>query len=104
MSLTAATGGSSGLSARECQVAALVARGASNKGIAAILGISRHTVGSHLKNIFTKLEIHNRTGLTLYAAREGLIRLQCEPALAKRLTVLAHVRYEHLRGHHRRPA
>lgn len=82
------------LTGRERQVAILVARGNSNKAIAQQLRISRHTVGRHLKNIFGKLRIHNRTSLVLYAVREGIVELACEPALAERLTQLAGVRYE----------
>jgi DNA-binding CsgD family transcriptional regulator len=81
------------LTSRERQVAILVAQGGSNKSIADQLKISRHTVGRHLKNIFAKLHIHNRTSLVLYAVREGMVELACEPKLAKRLTQLAGVRY-----------
>jgi len=82
------------LTSRERQVAILVAQGGSNKTIANQLEISRHTVGRHLKNIFAKLQIHNRTSLVLYAVREGMVELACEPKLAERLTQLAGVRYE----------
>jgi len=82
------------LTSRERQVAVLVAHGGSNKHIARQLAISQHTVGRHLKNIFAKLRIHNRTSLVLYAVREGMVELACEPKLAAHLTQLARIRYE----------
>jgi DNA-binding CsgD family transcriptional regulator len=50
-----------GLSARELQVAALVAAGASNPQIAESLFISRKTVERHVSNILSKLGAANRT-------------------------------------------
>jgi len=91
------------LTCRERQVAILVAQGGSNKNIAQQLGISQHTVGRHLKNIFAKLQIHSRTSLILYAVREGMVELSCEPKLAARLTQLA-VRHEAEHGVRRRVA
>ena len=92
------------LTSRERQVAILVAQGGSNKSIAQQLEISQHTVGRHLKNIFAKLQIHNRTSLILYAVREGMVELSCEPRLAKHLTQLARTRYEAEHGVRRRVA
>jgi DNA-binding CsgD family transcriptional regulator len=48
------------LSKREHDVADLLMQGKSNKQIAAILGISEHTVEFHLKNIYEKLGISSR--------------------------------------------
>jgi DNA-binding NarL/FixJ family response regulator len=50
-----------GLSAREWEVLALVARGLSNTQIASALSVSENTVKFHLQNIFQKLGVNNRT-------------------------------------------
>jgi DNA-binding NarL/FixJ family response regulator len=50
-----------GLTGRELEVLAMVARGHQNKIIAADLGLSEHTVKIHLHNIIRKLGVHNRT-------------------------------------------
>jgi DNA-binding CsgD family transcriptional regulator len=52
-----------GLSPRECQVAALVARGHSTKEIAARLGISAYTVQDHLDNASVKVGVRGRRAL-----------------------------------------
>ncbi|MEL6308669.1 MAG: response regulator transcription factor [Chloroflexota bacterium] len=49
------------LSEREIEVLALVSQGLTNSEIASQLTISKNTVGYHLKNIYSKLEISNRT-------------------------------------------
>ena len=51
------------LTPREMEVARLVALGQRNADIAAQLSISTHTVESHLKNIYRKLEVHSRVEL-----------------------------------------
>ncbi|WP_265947899.1 response regulator transcription factor [Dechloromonas sp. A34] len=53
------------LSERECQVARLVAGGASNKEIANQLEISERTVKAHLTSIFEKLSLRDRLQLSL---------------------------------------
>jgi len=50
-----------GLSQREQQIAPYLAKGMTNKQIAQQLGISDNTVKFHLKNLFVKLKVHNRT-------------------------------------------
>jgi len=55
--------GSGLLSQREREVAYLVGERRSNKSIARELGISPRTVGTHLSNIFRKLEIDSRARL-----------------------------------------
>ncbi|OLT18189.1 hypothetical protein BJF78_12160 [Pseudonocardia sp. CNS-139] len=54
----------SSLSAREHDVAELVAAGLSDKQIAARLTLSLYTVRQHVKSIYTKLQISNRVHLT----------------------------------------
>jgi DNA-binding CsgD family transcriptional regulator len=51
------------LSPRECEIAEMVARGLSNKGIARRLGISHWTVSTHLRRVFAKLDINGRVEL-----------------------------------------
>lgn len=54
------------LSAREVEVLQYVARGMTNSEIAHRMQISRNTVGYHLKNIFCKLGVSNRTEATVW--------------------------------------
>ena len=56
-----ASGAEAMLSSREEEVLSWVAHGYSNKEIGAQLGISAHTVGVHLANIFGKLHVRSRT-------------------------------------------
>lgn len=49
------------LTSREFEVAGLIARGLSNRAIAAALGISIRTAESHVDHILTKLQVPNRT-------------------------------------------
>src|SRR5688572_12502314 len=64
------------LSLREQQVLELVAEGMRNKEIAAALGISADTAGMHVKNLYTKLDVHDRTAAVAKAIRRGIIRIQ----------------------------
>lgn len=63
------------LSEREAEVLAWVARGKSNASIAAILGISAHTVDAHLRRIYLKLGVVDRISAALRGLGFGLIRL-----------------------------
>ena len=62
-----------GLTAREVEVLRLVARGLSNKEIAAELVISRKTAGSHVEHIYTKIGASNRARASLFAMKHGLM-------------------------------
>jgi two-component system, NarL family, nitrate/nitrite response regulator NarL len=64
------------LTARELEVLALAARGASNKEIATVLGIWLQTVKSHLHNIYEKLDVRNRREAVASAIRHGMIRAE----------------------------
>ena len=64
------------LSLRERQVLELVAEGMRNKEIAAALGISTDTTGMHVKNIYTKLDVHDRTAAVANAIPRGIIRIE----------------------------
>jgi DNA-binding NarL/FixJ family response regulator len=63
------------LTAREAQVLALLAEGLVNKQIAARLGISRHTVKTHLGALFHKLGVTTRAEAVAVGARAGVILL-----------------------------
>jgi DNA-binding NarL/FixJ family response regulator len=56
-----------GLSARELEVAGLVAAGLSNKAIAARLHLSVRTVESHVRHVLAKVGLDNRTQLATWA-------------------------------------
>jgi HD-GYP domain-containing protein (c-di-GMP phosphodiesterase class II) len=62
-----------GLTAREVDVLALLARGHSNKQIAARLVVSPKTVSNHVEHIYTKLGVSSRAAATLFASRHGLV-------------------------------
>jgi two-component system NarL family response regulator len=63
------------LTGRELDVLTLLARGKSNKEIGRNLYISETTVKSHLRSIFTKLNVLSRTEAITAANRRGLIQL-----------------------------
>lgn len=69
-------GGTRPLSTREREVLQLIAEGRTSKEVAALLGISATTVKSHRNHIMEKLDIHDKAGLTRYAIRIGLIRIE----------------------------
>ena len=64
------------LTPREVQVMELVALGKRNKEIAALLGISEETVQVHLKNIFVKLKVSERTAAVNVALRRGIVHIK----------------------------
>ena len=61
------------LTSREREIVRLVGLGFQNPEIAQRLSIGEATVKSHLNNVFHKLKIRDRVGLTLYAIRLGLV-------------------------------
>jgi DNA-binding NarL/FixJ family response regulator len=63
------------LSPREVEVLQGMAVGKSNKEIGAELFISEGTVKTHIKSIFSKLDVVSRTEAVATATRRGLIRL-----------------------------
>ncbi len=64
------------LTTREVQVLGLVAKGKRNKEIGASLGISGETVSVHLKHIFAKLDVSERTTAVSVALRRGIVHLE----------------------------
>jgi len=61
------------LTDREREVLVLVAKGHTNREIAELLHISPKTVDFHRTNLMRKLDLHNRTELTRFALRRGLV-------------------------------
>ncbi len=61
------------LSDREITVLQLVAEGKTNKEIAKDLRISEKTIKNHIRNIFRKLSVSDRTKAAIHAVKEGLI-------------------------------
>jgi DNA-binding NarL/FixJ family response regulator len=62
-----------GITRREAEVLALVARGLTNREVADALVLSERTVARHLANLYTKIGVTTRTAATTYAHRHGLI-------------------------------
>jgi DNA-binding NarL/FixJ family response regulator len=63
------------LSAREVEVLQLVARGLSNRDVAGVIGRTDETVKVHLKNIFAKLGVADRTEAVTLAYSRGILHL-----------------------------
>jgi DNA-binding CsgD family transcriptional regulator len=61
-----------GLTAREQEVAGLVARGLSNRAIAETLVLSERTVETHVANALSKLSFSSRSRLAVWASEKGL--------------------------------
>ena len=66
-------GGPAGLTPREVEVLRLLARGLSNKEIAARLVISPKTVANHVEHIYAKIDASTRAGASLFAVQHGLL-------------------------------
>jgi DNA-binding NarL/FixJ family response regulator len=64
------------LSARELEVLQLIAQGLRNKEIGASLNIAEDTVKVHIKNIFGKLAVIDRTQAVVAASQRGFIELR----------------------------
>jgi DNA-binding NarL/FixJ family response regulator len=60
------------LTAREREVALLVADGLANRAIADRLTVSERTVETHVRNLLTKLGLANRTQVAAWTLRAGL--------------------------------
>jgi DNA-binding NarL/FixJ family response regulator len=63
------------LTPREKQILELIAKGNSNKEIAAILNLSVNTVSVHRANLMSALGIHRTTELVVWAVKKGLVQL-----------------------------
>lgn len=71
----AAREGQSGLSAREVEILELIAKGLRNKEIAAALGIGQETVQTHIKRLFVKLHVSDRTAAVTVALSRGIVHM-----------------------------
>ncbi len=67
------------LTDREITVLRLVADGKTNKEIANSLNLSEKTVKNHVRNIFHKLQVFDRTQAAILAIRKGIIDLEPKP-------------------------
>jgi HD-GYP domain-containing protein (c-di-GMP phosphodiesterase class II) len=65
--------GPAGLTPREIEVLALIARGASTRQVARALGITVKTAGTHIERIYTKTGASTRSTATLFAMQHGLL-------------------------------
>ena len=63
-----------GLTAREREVATLIARGLSNRALADTLVLSERTIAKHVENILSKLGVASRTQIATWAVEHGLTR------------------------------
>ncbi len=62
-----------GLTEREGQVLALLARGLLTKQVAKALGISVKTADRHVQNIYAKIGVSSRAAATMFAMEHGLV-------------------------------
>ena len=67
--------GDGGLTPREREILALLGEGLVNKEIGVRLGISDHTVKTHLTAIYEKLDVSNRAEAVAQGLRRGLVML-----------------------------
>jgi DNA-binding NarL/FixJ family response regulator len=63
------------LSEREMDVLQFLIKGRSNKEIASSLFVSEDTVKAHLKTLFAKLQVQDRTEAAISAIRQGIVHL-----------------------------
>lgn len=61
------------LTSREREVLDLILAGATTKAMSQTLGVSTHTVRSHVQNVMRKLEVHHRTMAAQRAVQLGLV-------------------------------
>ena len=71
------------LTDRETEVLHSLTQGINYKQIAKMLFISESTVKTHINNIFTKLNVNDRTQAVLYALNHGIENLLKKPHLLK---------------------
>ncbi len=64
------------LTSREIEVLELLSQGMRDKEVAAVLGIADGTAHNHMKNIFTKLDVKDRTAALTTALRRGIIHIK----------------------------
>jgi DNA-binding CsgD family transcriptional regulator len=67
-----------GITAREAQVLRLVAQGCTYAGVGELLDISPHTVATHIKNIYRKLQVHSAGAAVMRAMELRLLTTRGE--------------------------
>jgi DNA-binding NarL/FixJ family response regulator len=65
-----------GLSPREVDILELIAAGKRNKEIADVLGITQETVQTHIKRLFVKLNVTDRTAAVTVALSRGIVHIK----------------------------
>lgn len=78
-----------GATAREREVATLLARGLTNQEIAETLVLSPHTVQDHIKSLFDKLDVGSRQELVARVFLDEYL-----PELVQRTPLTSHGRFE----------
>lgn len=78
------------LSPREQEIVRMVAKGHTNKAIAAVLDISTWTVSTHLRRVFAKLAVTSRAAMVARTIEDGLIADLRPPAASSHPTAGAH--------------
>lgn len=63
------------LTVRETEVLRLIARGRTYAQVAAELGMSLHTVGTHIKNAYRKLDVHSAAAAVMRAIELRLLHV-----------------------------
>lgn len=63
------------LTARQVEILTLIAAGKSTKQVAEHLGIAEKTAETHRSMIYKALGVHSVVSLTLYAVREGFVKV-----------------------------
>ena len=63
------------LTGREVQVLHLIARGCTYAKVADQLGMSTHTVGTHIKNAYRKLDVHSAAAAVMRAIELRLLQV-----------------------------
>jgi DNA-binding CsgD family transcriptional regulator len=74
--MEASTGRRRGLTARECEVLTLLARGYTGEEVARQLQVSGETVRAHVRNSVTKLHARTRLHAVVLALQRGEISLE----------------------------
>jgi len=69
----ATPGGDYGLTEREKEILRLLVDGSIAKQIADKLSVSYHTIDTHIRNIYSKLQVHNRSGAIAKALKERIL-------------------------------
>ena len=62
-----------GLTDREVEVLRLIARGRSNRDVAAALVVSPKTVGRHVENLYRKIGVRSRAAAAVFAMEHDLL-------------------------------